>query len=167
MFFYFYKTSGKFRQSIIAAFVTIIFFYSSQQPAHSVGEADAFNFQQQQQHTVSSRDSGIFGHKSRSNSSPGPEKPNGSDDSGMPKFPETESVHQTKDRLDNIDQYIDNIDNMEESSDSESEEGQCKVTAVKITEKFQLNPIKKLVNKAFFNSSIFPFYIIIFKRLIN
>lgn len=44
-FVYFYKTSGKFRQSIIAAFVTLTVFFSSQKAAHSIGQADGFTLQ--------------------------------------------------------------------------------------------------------------------------
>lgn len=61
LFFYFYKTSGKFRQSIIAAFAAVIF-YSS---AHSTGEADgAFTQQNQQHQSRPQHDPGIFGRKS-------------------------------------------------------------------------------------------------------
>lgn len=39
---YFYKTSGKFRQSIVAAFAAATFFFSGLPTACAAGEADAF-----------------------------------------------------------------------------------------------------------------------------
>ena len=121
-FFYYYRKSGKFRKSVKSASLAALIFLSFS-PESQAKSADAFN-NQQQQRTRSSRDSGIFNRKSSSDSGSGPGKQNGSDDSGMPKFSQIESVDQTKARLDNIDQYI---NNMEESSDSETEQNQCSI----------------------------------------
>ena len=72
---YFYKSSGKFRKSIIAAFVAVSFYFSGLKPAHSAGEADAFT-PQNQQHQSRPQKEGIFSRKSN-NDGPGPGKPNG------------------------------------------------------------------------------------------
>ena len=42
LFIYFYKTSGKFRKSIIAAFAAATFFFLGLTTARAAGEADAF-----------------------------------------------------------------------------------------------------------------------------
>lgn len=126
-FVYFYKTSGKFRQSIISAFVALTVLFSSQQAAHSAGQADAFT-QQNQQHQSCPQNKGIFSRKSN-NDGPGPGKNDGSggdDDSGMPKFPQTESVQDTQNRLDNIDEQIHKLEKVTDS-DSETEENECQI----------------------------------------
>ena len=75
LFVYFYKTSGKFRKSIIAAFVAATFYFSGLTPAHSAGEADAAFTQQNQQHQSRiQRPRGIFGRELNNDGS-GPEKP--------------------------------------------------------------------------------------------
>lgn len=129
-FVYFYKTSGKFRQSIISAFVALTVLFSSQQAAHSAGQADAFTQQnpQHQQHQSCPQNKGIFSRKSN-NDGPGPGKNDGSggdDDSGMPKFPQTESVQDTQNRLDNIDEQIHKLEKVTDS-DSETEENECQI----------------------------------------
>lgn len=129
-FVYFYKTSGKFRQSIISAFVALTVLFSSQQAAHSAGQADAFTQQNQQhqQHQSCPQNKGIFSRNSN-NDGPGPGKNDGSggdDDSGMPKFPQTESVQDTQNRLDNIDEQIHNLEKVTDS-DSENEENFCQI----------------------------------------
>lgn len=127
LFFYFYKSSGKFRQSIVSAFVVLTFFFSSQQGAHSAGEADAFTLQNQHQRRPPTK--GFFSHKSN-NDGPGPGKPNGNgsdgDDDGIPRYPKTESIEETQTHLDNIDQQIKKLEEVTDS-DSETEENECRV----------------------------------------
>jgi hypothetical protein len=123
IFFYYYKKSKNFRHSINCAVLSIliIFGYSFESKAKGV---EGFNFQQQQQQSRTTHRSGFFSGRS-SNDGSGPGKndgPGGDDDSGMPKFPQTQSVQDTQNRLDNIDEYI---AKMEETSDSEEE--QCRV----------------------------------------
>ena len=92
-FIYFYKTSGKFRKSIIAAFASATFFLSGLTTARAAGEADAFTPQPQ----CPSHRSGFFSGRS-SNDGSGPGKPDdfgsdsGSGRDGLPQFPQTESV---------------------------------------------------------------------------
>ena len=117
-FVYFYKTSGKFRQSIISAFVALTVFFSSQQAAHSAGQADAFT-QQSQQHQSHPKNKSIFS-RNPNNDGSGPGKPNddGSDgdNGGIPKYPKIESVEETQSHLSNIDEQIHKL---EELTDSE------------------------------------------------
>ena len=90
LFIYFYKTSGKFRKSIIAAFAAATFFFSGLTTARAAGEADAFTPQPQHQSRPSHR-SGFFSGRS-SNDGSGPGKPDDfgsdSDRDGLPQFPE-------------------------------------------------------------------------------
>jgi hypothetical protein len=127
-FVYFYKTSGKFRQSIISAFVALTVFFSSQQAAHSAGQADAFT-QQNQQHQRRAQNNGIFSRKSN-NDGPGPGKPNGNgsdgDDGGIPNYPQSESVEETQRHLSNIDEQINKLEEVTDS-DSETEEDECRL----------------------------------------
>lgn len=85
LFFYFYRTTGKFRQSIIAAFVAINFYFSGLTPAHSAGEADAFTPQNQQHHSR-------------------PQKRE-----GLPKFP------QTNERVENIKPFLPSMESISDS----------------------------------------------------
>lgn len=93
-FIYFYKTSGKFRKSIIAAFISATVYYSGLKPAHSAGEADAAFTQQNQP------------HQSRPSHRSAPGKPDnsgsGSGGDGLPKFPQIESVEKTQEHLSTI-----------------------------------------------------------------
>jgi hypothetical protein len=127
LFVYFYKTSGKFRQSVLAAFVAVAVSLSSSQPAQA-GEADAFT-QQNQQHQSRPQNQGIFSRKSN-NDGPGPGKPNGNgsdgDDGGIPKYPKTESIEETQRHLSNIDEQIHKLEEVTDS-DSETEEDQCRL----------------------------------------
>jgi hypothetical protein len=128
LFVYFYKTSGKFRQSIIAAFAAAIFFFSGLTPARGAGEADAFTPQPQHQSRPSHR-SGFFSGRSNNDGS-GPGKPNGDDsdgnDGGIPKYPKTESIEETQIHLSNIDEQINKLEEVTDS-DSEIEENQCQI----------------------------------------
>ena len=63
LFIYFYRSSGKFRNSIMAAFVAASFYFSSLKPAHSVSQADAFT-PQNPQHRSRPQKEGIFSGKS-------------------------------------------------------------------------------------------------------
>ena len=144
-FVYFYKTSGKFRQSIISAFVALTVLFSSQQAAHSAGQADAFS-QQNQEHQSRPHNKGFFSRKSN-NDGPGPGKPNGNgsdgDDGGIPKYPKTESIEETQRYLSNIDEYI---ARMEESSDSEEE--QCEAIEQKKEIRYRIKEDPGLVRAA-------------------
>ena len=95
---YFYKTSGKFRKSIVAAFAAATFFFSGLPPARAAGEADAFRPKPQHRSRPSHR-SGFFSGRS-SNDGSGPGKPDDfgsdSDRDGLPQFPQTESVEKTE-----------------------------------------------------------------------
>ena len=128
LFVYFYKTSGKFRQSIISAFVALTVLFSTLQAAHSAGEADAFT-QQNRQHQSRPQNKGIFSRKSH-NDGPGPGKPNGNgsdgDDGGIPKYPKTESIEETESHLSNIDEQIHQLEEVTDS-DSETKEDECRL----------------------------------------
>lgn len=128
-FVYFYKTSGKFRQSIISAFVALTVFFSSQQPAHAAGQADAFTPQNQPHQSRPSHRSGLFSDRS-SNDGSGPGKPNGDgsngDDGGIPKYPRTESIEETQRHISNITEQINKLEEIKDS-DSETEENQCQI----------------------------------------
>lgn len=127
-FIYYYKTSGKFRQSIISAFAALTVLVSSLTPARATGEADAFTPQPQHQSRLE-RGRGSFGHNSNNDGS-GPGKPNGDDsdgdDVGIPKYPKTESIEETESHLSNIDELINKLEEISDS-DSETEENQCSI----------------------------------------
>ena len=131
MFVYFYKTSGKFRQSIIAAFVAVTFYFSDLKPAHSAGQADAFT-PQNQQHQSRPQNQGIFSRKSN-NDGPGPGKPNGNgsggNDDSVPKYPQPESVEKTQERVDRITEQTRRLKEVTETDD-ESEK-QCSIEEIK------------------------------------
>ena len=131
-FVYFYKTSGKFRQSIIAAFVALTVFFSSQKAAHSIGQADGFTPQNpQHQSRPPNTNKGIFGRKSNNNS-PGPGKPNDNgsdgDDGGIPNYPQPKSVEETQKRLDWMEKQVRKLNEETDSEseiETESKEDQC------------------------------------------
>ena len=99
LFVHFYRTFGKFRQSIIAAFAAVIFYFSALSSAHSAGETDAFPQKNQQHQSRPQKRDGIFSRKSNNDGS-GPGKPNGDgsggDNDGIPNYPERESVEGTQ-----------------------------------------------------------------------
>lgn len=135
LFFRFYKSSGKFRRSIITAAVTITVYSSSLIPASAgTGDADAFTQQSQQHHSRSQHDQGIFGRKS-SNDDSGAGKPDddGSEENNdnVPNCPQVESVERTQDRVDKIHEHL---GQMKEVSDSntENEEGECSIEKIKV-----------------------------------
>jgi hypothetical protein len=121
LFVYFYKTSGKFRQSVTSAVLaTFVFFgWSFESQAKNV---NAFSPQQQQIHqSRPSHRSGFFsGRSSNDGSEPG--KPDDFDSDsggdGLPKLPETECMEKTEERVENIETLI---RRMEESLDTETE----------------------------------------------
>jgi len=118
MFFYFYRKSGKFRKSIIAALLAVLVLSSG--PLESEAK-DANAFTSQPEMTRASRNRNLVNSGARKPSNGGPGKPDnsgsgGDDDNGMPQYPKAESVQETENRVDNIDEYI---ARMEESSDSE------------------------------------------------
>ena len=123
-FIFFYKTSGKFRQSIISALAALSVLFASQQAANSSEPVDAFPLPSKQ-HQSRPQKSGFF------SSNPGDSEPgrngnggsngSGQDDDGaggISKFPKTESIESTKQHLVNIDKQIQKL---EEVTDSDSE----------------------------------------------
>ena len=132
-FVYFYKTSGKFRQSIRAAFAAMTIYFSILSPAHSAGEADAAFTQQNQPHqSRPQHPRGIFGRKSN-NDGPGPGKNDGSggdDDSGMPKFPQTESVEKTEERVERIDDHLRQMNEVSDSGTESESEDECRARSI-------------------------------------
>ena len=133
LFVYFYKTSGKFRQAVLAAFVAVAVSLSSSQPAQA-GEADAFTAPNQQ-HQSRPQKQGFFSSKSNNDGS-GPGKPNdfgsGSDDndSSIPQYSQPESVEQTEERIQRIEELMAKFEDLTDT-DSESEietENECKST---------------------------------------
>lgn len=145
LFFYFYKTSGKFRKSVTSALLaTFVFFgWSFESQAKDV---NAFSTQQQQIHqSRPSHRSGFFSGRS-SNDGSGPGKPDdfGSDSAGdgLPKLPETECIQQTEERVENIETLI---RRMEESSDTESE---CEsAEQLQVDESYKSNSDLKKITK--------------------
>ena len=119
LFLYFYKTSGKFRKSIIAAFAAATVFFSGITMAGATGEADGFTTKPQQSRP-SHRSGFLSGSSSNDDSGPGKPDDFDSDGDDWPKFPQTESVEKTEERIDRID---DHICEMSELSDSDSDTG--------------------------------------------
>ena len=130
-FVYFYTKSGKFRQSVVAAIVTVSVYLSSAQPTNA-GQAHGFSpkpQQQEQQHNRSGRRSGFFSSKS-SNDGSGPGKPNGNDNAtcDIPKFPRVESVEEVKEHVSNINDHIKKLEETTDfDSDSESQKDKFEV----------------------------------------
>ena len=121
LFVYFYKTSGKFRQSVLAAFVAVSVGLLSPQPVQA-GEADAYTISTQQ-HRSRPQSTGIFSAES-SNDGSGPGKPDDSDSgsNGLPQLPQTESVEKTEKRVERIDNYLHQMGELSDSNvESESE----------------------------------------------
>lgn len=119
LFVHFYKTSGKFRQLIIATFAAVIFYFSALSPAHFAGEADAFTQKNQQHQSRPQKRDGIFSRKSNNDGSDG-------DNGGIPNYPERESVEGTQERVNCIDEHLHRM-NQVIDSDTESEEDQCRL----------------------------------------
>lgn len=123
LFLDFYKTTRKFRQSILAAFVAVSFYFSGMKSAHSAGSGQLEGFTTQNQHhrSRSQQREGIFGHKSNNDGS-GSGKPNDDGSGGgfdsLSKYPKPESVEKTQERVDHIDERLHGL---EEISDTESE----------------------------------------------
>ena len=131
LFIYFYRNSGRFRQSIISAFVALTVFFSGLPTARAAGEADAFTTPNQQHHSRPQKQ-GFFGSKSNNDGS-GPGKPNGNDsnnddgdDGSSPKYPKRESIEETQRHLFNIDEQINKLEEVTDS-DSETEENECQI----------------------------------------
>lgn len=130
LFIYFYRNSGKFRKSIIAAFVAVSFYFSALKPADAAGSADAFT-PQNQQHQSRPQQKGIFSRKSN-NDGPGPGKPNGDgsggDDGGFTNYPKSESVEETQKRVEWMQEQVRKLEEETDSEseiETESEEDQC------------------------------------------
>lgn len=146
LFIYFYKTSGKFRKSIIAAFASATFFLSSLTIARAAGEADAFTPQHQNR---PSHRSGFFSGRS-SNDGSGPGKPDdfgsdsGSGRDGLPQFPQTESIEETQEHLSIIDEQINKL---EEVTDSDSESECASAKQFQVNESYKSNSDLKKVTK--------------------
>ena len=146
LFIYFYKTSGKFRKSIIAAFAAATFFLSGLTTARAAGEADAFTPHPQHQSRPSHR-SGFFSGRS-SNDGSGPGKPDDfgsdSDRDGLPQFPQTESIEETQEHLSIIDEQINKL---EEVTDSDSESECASAKQFQVNESYKSNSDLKKVTK--------------------
>jgi len=152
-FLYFYRESGKFRQSIKAAIVATFILSSCPSESRAKG-VDGFT-PQPPQHQSSRK-----ALSSGASSSNGPGKPNnggpgggGDDDNGLPQYPHVESVEETQHRLDRLEE---SLRKMEESSDSESEEEQCEAeekttkigtAVVKVNSDKKGNPIVTIEKK--------------------
>lgn len=95
-FIYFYKSSGKFRNSIIAAFAAVSVFLAGLTPAHGAGEVDAFMPKPNPQRGLNPRPGLFSGRSTTNNHGSGPEKPDDFGSDGLPEFPQTESVERTK-----------------------------------------------------------------------
>ena len=145
MFFYFYRKSGKFRESIIAALLAALVLLAG--PLESEAK-DANAFTSQPETTRASRNRNLFNSGARNPSNGGPGKPDnsgsgGDDDKDMSQYPKVESVQETESRLDDIDK---SIARMEESSDSETE--QCEATEqFQVEESYKSNSELKKVTK--------------------
>jgi hypothetical protein len=128
LFIYFYKTSGKFRKSIIAAFAAATFFFSGLTTARAAGEADAFTPQPQHQSRPSHR-SGFFSGRS-SNDGSGPGKPMMVQMEMMTvvcqNFRKQNQFKKHKTGLTNIDEQIHKLEEVTDS-DSETEENECQI----------------------------------------
>ena len=145
MFFYFYRKSGKFRKSMIAALLAIIALFAS--PLMSEGK-DVNAFTSQPEPTRASRNRNFFNSGTRNPSNGGPGKPDnsgsgGDDDKNISQYPNLESIQETENRLDDIEK---SIARMEENSDDETE--QCEATEqFQVEESYKSNPDLKKVTK--------------------
>jgi hypothetical protein len=145
---YFYKTSGKFHQSIIATFAAMTFYFSVLSPAHLAGEADAAFTQQNPQHqSRPQRGRGFFGCNPNNDGS-GPGKPNddGSDgdDGGIPKYLQLESVEFTQERVERIDDHLRQMSEVSDSvTESENEDDFAEyLSAVTVKEALELPDVR-------------------------
>lgn len=152
LFFYLYKKSGKFRKSIISAFVAVSISLSSVTGAHASSEADAFTTPNPQRLSRVQRPEGIFTNRSPNDDS-GPGKPNknGLGGGGIPNYPKPESVEKTKELVTQMEKQFARMNEVCDSdSDLESEENQFlvegKAESDKInlpTPKIDASPIRK------------------------
>lgn len=139
LFRYFYKRSGKFRQSIIYAFVALTVLLSNPLNANAgngKNEADAFTAKYPT-HRGRPSNSGMFSNGSGSpddNGSGGGGGGSGGDDDSIPEYPHTESVAETKQRIEHID-YL--LNRMNQDSDSDTE---CEVTEQPKLQSVQITP---------------------------
>lgn len=125
LFIYFYKTSGKFRQSIIAAFAAITFYFSGPKPAKAKEADAAFIQQTQQQNTRVQKNQELF---NKAVAEPGKTDNSGSNAAGegMPEFPKTESVDKTENWVETIETLIGEMEEISDSEESDSEtEDRC------------------------------------------
>ena len=144
-FIYFYKISGKFRKSMIAAFATATFFFSGLTPVCAAGEVDAFTLQpQHQSRPQSTRISSV----KSSNDGSRPGKPDDFDSDldgdGLSQFPQTESAEKTEKRVEKIDDYLRQLNEVIDSStESESEDDFAEYpSAVTVKEALELPDIR-------------------------
>ena len=117
LFLYFYKASGKFRKSIIAAIAALNVVFSGLTMAGATGEAHGFTTKPQQS-TPSHRSGSLSGRASSDGSGPGKPDDFDSDGDDWPQFPKREPVEKTEERVKKIDDYF---CEMSEVSDSETE----------------------------------------------
>ena len=127
LFFIFYKKSGKFKSSVIAAITAIYYFLAPYQAKAS--EVDAFT-SPHPQHRIGDRDtknSGIFGRQPKPRGKPSPGSGSGSngssnndDDDSISKFPKNESVEKSEKSIEHP-YYHQSVEEDDDQSDSEDQ----------------------------------------------
>ena len=152
-FFYNFRKSRRFRQSILSAWVAVSIGLTSISPAHAgTGEADAFPSNSVPQRNRPRQNSNVFGGPDGSGGS-GSENPddsgsNGGDD--LPQqFPKPESVEQTEERVRNLDAFIREL----EESESSATESECEFSKqLQVDESYKSNSDLKKVTKNAYES---------------
>ena len=137
MFVQFFRISGRFRQSVIAAFAAVYVYSSSLPSAHARGQAHGALTQQNQQHRNPSKDSQNKGFFSTATNNGNPDKPDGSSPGGegLPQCPQVESVEKIEERAENIEMLIRQL---EVDSDTETET-ECEEIQEDIQEGIQID----------------------------
>ena len=148
LFFYFYKTSKKFRRSISNALI-VTFVVLSSAFESSASESDAFS-PPTTSRPVKSR--GYFSTPSGSDEPDKPDKddPNGEEE-GIPQYPKTEPLDTTRERVEQMKIQNDKLKAMESESESEDE---CEIILVEINELFSSNAVSRLVNRSLKNNKV-------------
>ena len=123
VFIYCYKTSGKFRQSIITAWVAVTFALSGPKSVQAK-EVDGAEFspQSQQHHSRIQKNRELLNNAM---AEPADSSSSNTGGEGMPKFPETESVETTEKRVKNIEALTREMEEMSESESDSETENEC------------------------------------------
>jgi hypothetical protein len=127
IFIYLYRSSGKFRKSIVSAFLSALIIFSAPLQSNAHG-ADAFT---PAEHSRPANRPGLF--SSKSNDPGKPDKPTGNggagddDDNGkIPQYQQPKSVQKTREQIEELKLYVREFDeDMDTDSASESEEDKC------------------------------------------